>query len=111
MYTSPLERHTHGGEILSTAIPERTNRLKALTPAQEVKSDARLCESRGPHFDSVQACGKIPKHRTALQLPCEKTLTRTGHAQDSITHRVPTGRSQVPVQGVPRTGMIQGFRR
>ena len=47
----------------------------------------------------------------ALQLPCEKTLTRTGYAQGSITHRIPTGRLQVPVQGVPRTGMIQGFHR
>ena len=47
----------------------------------------------------------------ALQLPCEKTLTRTGYAQGSITHRIPTGRLQVPVQGVPRTGMVQGFHR
>ena len=47
----------------------------------------------------------------ALQLPCEKSLTRTGYAQGSITHRIPTGRLQVPVQGVPRTGMIQGFHR
>ena len=47
----------------------------------------------------------------ALQLPCEKTLTRTGYAQGLITHRIPTGRLQVPVQGVPRTGMIQGFHR
>ena len=47
----------------------------------------------------------------ALQLPCEKTLTRTGYAQGSVTHRIPTGRLQVPVQGVPRTGMIQGFHR
>ena len=31
--TSPPERHTHGGEIMSTAIPIRTNRVKALTPA------------------------------------------------------------------------------
>ena len=47
VYTSLPERHTHGGEILSTAIPERTNRVKALTPAQEVKSDAHQCVVKG----------------------------------------------------------------